>query len=58
MNTKIKLVISKSTLTLSLQRPLSYGNQSYDLRSKSMGCFLYDNGLRHERVKCKICDLI
>ena len=58
MNTKIKLVISKSTLTLSLQRPLSYRNQSYDLRSKSMGWFLYDNGLRHERVKSKICDLI
>ena len=60
MNTKIKLLIKllKSTLTLSLQRPLSYKNQSYDLRSKSMGWFLYDNGLRHERVKSKICDLI
>ena len=34
-------------LPLSWRRPLSYGNQSIDLRSK----FLYDNGLRHERVK-------
>ena len=30
--------------------PLSYRNQSIDLRSKSMDWFLYDNGLRHERV--------
>ena len=28
-----------------------YRNQSIDLRSKSMDWFLYDNGLRHERVK-------
>ena len=33
-------------LTLSWRRPLSYRNQS-----KSMDWFLYDNGLRHERVK-------
>ena len=26
-------------------------NQSIDLQSKSMDWFLYDNGLRHERVK-------
>ena len=32
-------------LTLSWRRPLSYRNQS-----KSMDWFLYDNGLRHERV--------
>ena len=38
-------------LTLSRRRPLSYRNQSIDLRSKSMDCFLYDNGLCHERVK-------
>ena len=38
-------------LLLSWRRPLSYRNQSTDLRSKSMGWFLYDNGLRHERVK-------
>ena len=38
-------------LTLSWRRPLSYRNQFIDLRSKSMDWFLYDNGLRHERVK-------
>ena len=37
-------------LTLSWRRPLSYRNQSINLRSKSMNWFLYDNGLRHERV--------
>ena len=31
-------------LTLSWRRPISYRNQSIDL-------FLYDNDLRHERVK-------
>ena len=30
---------------------LSYKNQSIDLQSKSIDWFLYDNGLRHERVK-------
>ena len=30
---------------------LSYRNQSIDLLCKSMDWFLYDNGLRHERVK-------
>ena len=39
-----------NTLTLSWRRPSSYRNQSIDLRSKSMDWFLYDNGLRHERV--------
>ena len=43
------------TLTLSWRRPLSYRNQFIDLRSKSMDLFLYDNGLRHERVKVKVC---
>ena len=38
-------------LTLSWRRPLSYRNQSIDLPRKSMDWFLYDNGLRHERVK-------
>ena len=38
-------------LTLLWRRPLSYRNQSIDLQSKSMDWFLYDNGLRHERVK-------
>ena len=37
-------------LTLSWRRPISYRNQSIDLRSKSMDWFLYDIGLRHERV--------
>ena len=38
-------------LTHSWWRPLSCRNQSIDLRSRSMDWFLYDNGLRHERVK-------
>ena len=38
-------------LTLSWRRPLSYRNQSIDLRSKSVDWFLHDNGLGHERVK-------
>ena len=33
--------------------PLSYKNQYIDLLRESMDCFLYDNGLRHERVKEK-----
>ena len=33
--------------------PLSYRNQSIDLLGKSADWFLYDNGLRHERVKAK-----
>ena len=40
-----------SRLTLSWRRPLSYRNQSIDLLRKSIDWFLYDNGLRHERVK-------
>ena len=38
-----------SSLTLSWRRPISYRDQSIDLLRKSM--FLYDIGLRHERVK-------
>ena len=38
------------SLTLSWRRLLSYRNQSIDLQSKSVDWFLYDNGLRHERV--------
>ena len=38
-------------LTLSWRRPLSYRHQSIDFLYKSMDWFLYDNGLRHERVK-------
>ena len=41
---------SKSILTLSRRRPLSHRNQSIDLRS-SMDWFLYDNGLRLERLR-------
>ena len=37
--------------TLSRGRPLLYRNLSIDLHSKSMDWFLYDNNLRHERVK-------
>ena len=40
----------KIKLTLSWRRPLSYRNQSMNLLPKSMDWFLYDNGLRHERV--------
>ena len=40
-------------LTLSRRRPLSYRNQSIDLLHKSMDWFLYNNGLRLERVKLK-----
>ena len=45
--------ISQMLLTLSRRRPLSYRNQSIDLLRKSMDWFLYDNGLRLERVKEK-----
>ena len=49
----VKGLLQKSfvVLTLSWRRPLSYRNRSIDLRSKSMDCLLYDNGLRHEIVK-------
>ena len=46
-----KLTKDKCYLTLSWRRPLSYRNQSIDLRSKSIDWFLYDKGLRHESVK-------
>ena len=38
-------------LTFSWRRPISYRNQSIDLLCKSMDWFLFDIGLRHERVK-------
>ena len=44
-------------LTLSWRRPILYRNQSIDLRSKSMDWFLYDIGLRHERVKWRHPDV-
>ena len=57
----MKVVVAKATfcpkhnykyiLTLSWRRPLSYRIKSIDLLFKSMDCFLYDNSLRHERVK-------
>ena len=37
-------------LTLSWRRPMSYRNQSIDLLRNSVDWFLYDIGLRHERV--------
>ena len=42
--------VASIILTLSWLRPLSYRNQSIDLRDKSTDWFLYDNGHRHERV--------
>ena len=45
---------NKNHLYLSWRRPISYRNQSIDLLRKSMDWFLYDIGLRHERVKRKI----
>ena len=41
----------KIILTLSWRRLLSYRKQSIDLLCESMDWFLYDNGLRRERVK-------
>ena len=38
-------------LTLSRRSPLLYRNHSIDLLCKSMDWFLYNNGLRLERVK-------
>ena len=43
-----------SHLTLSRRRPLSYRNQSIDLLCKSVDWFLYDNGVRLERVKSNL----
>ena len=42
--------------TLSWRRPLSYRNQSIDFLSISTDWFLYDNGLRHERVNAILED--
>ena len=44
-------LVTDDGLTLSWQRPLSYRNQPIDFLRKSVDWFLYDNGLRHERVK-------
>ena len=51
MDIKQSFTLDDFHLTLSRRRPLSYRNQSIDLGSKSMDWFLYDNGLRLERVK-------
>ena len=49
---KVKFLNKKRNLLFnSWRRPLSYRNQSSDLQRKWMDWFLYDNGLRHERVK-------
>ena len=45
-------------LTLSWRRPLSYRNQSIDLLCESIDWFLYDMGVRHERVKISIIKFI
>ena len=44
-------VFFKFLRTLSLRRPLSYRNQPIDFFRKSVDWLVYDNGLRHERVK-------
>ena len=46
----MELTCFSGTLTLSRRRPISYRNQSIELQSKSMDWFLYDIGLRRERV--------
>ena len=52
---KIGLVLNRlKCLTLSWLRPLSYRNQFIDLQRKSVDWFLYDNGLRHERVNLSL----
>ena len=48
MDICIQFVVAINTF---MKGPLSYRNQSIDLQSKSIDLFLYDNGLRHERVK-------
>ena len=46
-------------LILSWRRSLSYRNQSIDLLCKSMGWFLYDRDLHHERVSLKhFCEIL
>ena len=50
--------ISSGLLTLSWWRPISYRNQSIDLLSKSVDWFLYDIGLRHERVKATLLTIL
>ena len=42
---------NRKALTFSWRRPISYRNQSIDLLCKPVDWFLYDIGLRRERVK-------
>ena len=53
-----KWLCLRNYLILSWQRRLSYRSQSIDLQSKSVDWFLYDNGLRHERVKVIMLNLM
>ena len=51
LSSLFRLKFKTFDLTHSWRRPLSCRNQSIDLQSKSIDWFLYDNGLRHQRVK-------
>ena len=53
-NVKGKTGVNSFHSTLSWRRTLSYRNQSTDLFCKSMDWFLYEYGLRDERVKFKL----
>ena len=48
---KRERVAKMLSFNFSWRRSLSYINQSIDLLCKLMDWFLYDNGIRHERVK-------
>lgn len=43
----------QANLTFSWGKSLSYRNQAINLQSKSMGSFLYDSNLRHERINAR-----
>ena len=45
------IFVENLSLNLSWRRSLPYRNQFIDLQCKSMGWFLYDRNIRHERVK-------
>ena len=59
-NYVLEIMIHKNQgrLILSWRRPLSYRNQTIDLVCNSMDWFLYDNGLRHERVSITRIDFL
>ena len=46
----IQVLFHRISLTLSRRRSISCRNQPIDLQGKSLDWFLYDFGLRHERV--------